>query len=298
MSNELKKAIYLLPTEGDGFDSYKTANPSSQISRPLITNYKKSQALRFRASLVGVVHGTMSTGDPASLIVTEFRFESGDAARRFKSATIEYVFQSEDETSDELRPEIYNIAPSGAWSIDPLDTPDTLASTTVTSIESPPSPGLPQPRVARRESIDSMATIKHAPRFRWALRQTQDGREHATLVGLTRTREEYGGKNIATWVLRENRSTMSGIPTVLQTAVLLRRCSNDDFVATLNIQAEVDLKYSMSTALKNVAGLVPRNNPIFFKVDEPQMGNLGVIDKKRLDEVDLTDHMSVISIRR
>jgi hypothetical protein len=143
-----------------------------------------------------------------------------------------------------------------------------------------------------------MATIKYASRFRWDLRQTQDDREHASLIGLTRVGEEYGGKNIATWLLRENHSTMSGIPTVLQTAVLLKRRSNYNFIATLNIQAEVDLKYSMSTALKNVAGLVPRNNPIFFKVDEPQMGNFGVIDKKRLDKVNLTDHTSVISIRR
>ncbi|KAE8448024.1 hypothetical protein EG329_009947 [Mollisiaceae sp. DMI_Dod_QoI] len=294
MSNE-PKAIYLLPTEGDGFDSYKTTNPSSQISRPLIANYKKSQALRFRASLVGVIHGTLSTGGaPASLIVTEFRFESGDAARRFKSATIEYIFLSEDETSDKLRPEICRIAPSGAFSIDPLDT---SAPTAVTSVESPSSPG-PPPRMARRESIDSMATIKHAPRVHWKLNETQDAREHATLTGLTRTREDYGGKNIATWVLRENRSTMSGIPTVLQTAVLLKRRNNDDFMATLNIQAEVDLKYSMSTALKNVAGLVPRNNPIYFKVDQPLMGNLGGIDKDRLHDVKLGDHMSVVSIKR
>jgi hypothetical protein len=248
--------------------------------------------------LVGVVHGTLSTGDPASLIVTEFRFESGDAARRFKSATIEYVFLSKDETSDELRPEIYEIAPSGAWSIDPLDTPDTSASTTVASVESPPSPGLPPPRVARRASFNSIVTINHAPQFRWNLHQTQDGREDAALIGLTQVREDYGGKNIATWVLRENRSTMSGIPNVLQTAVLLKRRNDDEFIATVNIQAEVDLKYSMSTTLKNVAGVVPRNNAISFKVNEPLMGNLGVIDEKNLDKVYLTKHTSVFSIRR
>ncbi|KAF4627021.1 hypothetical protein G7Y89_g11136 [Cudoniella acicularis] len=297
MSNE-PKAIYLLPTEGDGFGSFKIANSPSQISRPLITSYKKSQALRFRVSLVGVVHGTLSTGEPASLIVTEFRFESGDAAQRFRAATINYVFLPEDETSDGPGPEIYDIAPSGAWLMEPADTPS-YTTVTSNSDDPPSSPVFEQPRMlARRDSIDSTTTTRHVTRVRWEFIQAYEPQGRSSLTGHTIRGGERGGKNIAIWNLRENPSTKSGIPTVLQTAVLLKRSSNANFVATLEIQAEVDLRYAMSEALKKIAGLMPRSNALHFKVDQQRLGNIGMIDDTSLDKVSLGQYINAVSTRR
>jgi hypothetical protein len=86
----------------------------------------------------------------------------------------------------------------------------------------------------------------------------------------------------------ESLSTQSGIPTVLRTVVLLERSNDANFRATLDIQAEVDVAYSISTAFKNIAGSVPRTDPIIFDIKKP-IGDLSLDDEEnsRLDKVQL-----------
>lgn len=299
--------IELLPTEGDGFGSLATANPPSQSYRqPLITSYKKSQALRFSWSLVDVVHGTLSNGERASLIVTRFSFESGNAARRFKSATINYVFLPEDSFSD--GPIIENISPLGEFLMVPPDAP---ASTDVDGLSASFSkaalidPALSNLRITRRESFNSMSSSRTI-RIPWAFADLADLDDseiiqgQPTLTGLTRCLgHEGGGDNTARWVLRENTSTKRGIPTVLQTAVLLRRSNDANFIATVDIQAEVDLAHAMSTAFKNIAGLVPRDDPIRFAVDANTGTDNNILNKwDHLDDVKLRDYREVASTKR
>jgi hypothetical protein len=299
--------IELLPTEGDGFGSLTTANSTSQSYRPLITSYKKSQALRFSWSLVDVAHGKLSTGEPASLIVTKFSFESGNAARRFKSATINYVFLPADSSSD--GPVIKDISPSGEWLMVP---PDTSASTDVDELSSSfskaslsepvPFPALSQLRTPRRDSFNSMSSSRTI-RIPWkfaALDNPELIQGQPTLTGLTRwLGHEGGGDNTARWVLRENTSTKRGIPTVIQTAVLLKHSINANFIATVDIQAEVDLVHAMSTALRNIAGLMSRDEPIRFRVDSnPCTDDILLDNLDHLDYVDLREYMTIASTKR
>jgi hypothetical protein len=302
--------IELLPTEGDGFGSLTAANsPSQSYRQPLITSYKKSQALRFSWSLVDVVHGKLSTGEPASLIVTRFSFESGNATRRFKSATINYAFLPADSFSD--GPVIEHISPSGEWLMIP---PDTSASTDVDELsasfskadlsESVPftAPALSNLRDTRRDSFNSMSSSRTI-RIPWTFADLDDSeiiQRQPTLTGLTRCLgHEGGGDNTARWVLRENTSTKRGIPTVLQTAVLLRRSNYDDFIATVEIQAEVELAHAMSTAFKNIAGLVPRDDPIRFGVDTNTCTDNNILNKwDHLDDVKLRDYREVSETKR
>jgi hypothetical protein len=299
--------IELLPTEGDGFGSLTAAKSPSQTYRSLITSYKKSQALRFSWSLVDVAHGKLSTGEPASLIVTRFSFEGRKAARRFKSASINYVFLPEDSFSD--GPVVEDISPSGEWLMIP---PDTSASTDVDDLsgsfskaalsEPVPFPALSQPRLTRRDSFDSISSIRTI-RIPWVFADLENPKiiqGQPTLTGLTRCLGHEGsGDNTARWVLRENTSTKRGIPTVFQTAVLLRRSNNANFIATVAIQAEIDLAHAISTAFKNTAGLVPRDDPIRFRVDANTLTDENILDNwDHLDYVDLREYMMVASTKR
>jgi hypothetical protein len=100
--------------------------------------------------------------------------------------------------------------------------------------------------------------------------------------------------NITRWVLRENTSTRRGIPTFLQTATLLKRSSNTNFITTVDIQAGVDLAHTMSTSFRNIASLVPRDEPILFRVDNNSCIDSTLLDDLgHLDYVDLRGYINV-----
>lgn len=298
-------SLDLLPAKGDGFPP-KTANSPYQGYQPLITSHKRSQALRVRASVVNVVHGTLSTGDQATLIITEFRFESGDAARRFRSATINYVFLPMEKGSD--GPVIFGMAPLGENYMVPLRDTSTAKDVPSTKPTSAMSSRYGMP--IRRDSTSSIAT-KGDAHLSWKLEAPSDApslQEEATVSGVTRwlgrvgdgNNKGYGhGDNSARWVLRESFSTKGGIPTVFQTAVLLKRTSDTNFIATLEIQAEVDLMSATATAFRNVVGRSPTDDPIVFRTDEvssssdPGMGNVN-----RLDKIDLSEYTHIESMSR
>ncbi len=86
------------------------------------------------------------------MIVTEFRFASDDGAQRFKSATINYVFQPEDDAADEAGPEIFKIEPEGKWLIERTEAPAS------DDPDPPPSPKLAQPGILNRR----YSTVFHA----------------------------------------------------------------------------------------------------------------------------------------
>jgi hypothetical protein len=221
------------------------------------------------------------------LIVTEFRFASRDAAQRFKSATINYVFLPEDEASDEPGPEIDKIEPYGKWLMEHTEASTSMSGT---SDDPSPSPGM----LNRRESISSFATTR-AARVDWKFERIVDHasatEEQATLMGILRSGNQFDDENMATWYLEENPSTKSGIPTVFKTAVLLKRASDANFVATLDVQAEVDFRYQISAAFNRLTMAGLRNNAFHFNMKESR-GSIDVKDINALDQVELTGYTS------
>jgi hypothetical protein len=76
-------------------------------------------------------------------------------------------------------------------------------------------------------------------------------------------------------------------------ATLLKRSSNTNFIATINIQAGVDLTHTMSVAFRNIASLVPRDEPILFRVDNSYIDNTILDGLDYLDYVNLRDYINV-----
>jgi hypothetical protein len=115
-------------------------------------------------------------------------------------------------------------------------------------------------------------------------------------MGIIRFGNERDDENIATWYLSENPSRKSGILIVLTTAVLLVHPSDANFAATLDIQAEVDFRYNLSTAFKKMVSLVPKSDAISFNTKQ-LLGNIKVENLNALDKVDLLAYRNIASTR-
>jgi hypothetical protein len=76
-------------------------------------------------------------------------------------------------------------------------------------------------------------------------------------------------------------------------ATLLKRSSNTNFIATINIQAGVDLTHTMSVAFRNIASLVPRGEPILFRVNNSYIDNTILDGLDYLDYINLRDYINI-----
>lgn len=107
-----------LSDPGDEGSRFRLRNAPGEIQRPYILDSDNCE-LTVQGDLLNVVHGkwTPDDGSPeATLIVAEFRFLGGDHARRFRAATINFVF-SQPSTKNRGCPEIVSIAPAGHFSM-------------------------------------------------------------------------------------------------------------------------------------------------------------------------------------
>jgi len=107
----------------------------------------------------------------------------------------------------------------------------------------------------------------------WELTKSVEKTDRGTLIGLTRIEGKFNGpsvKNAARWILSENHSQSDGLPSYLRTAILLKRKNNQQFEAGIKVQAEVDMRYSVTRSLRRFAGA--KVDPIIF---DPTVGPLG-----------------------
>lgn len=90
---------------------------------------------------------------------------------------------------------------------------------------------------------------------------SQDKQDQTTMNGTIRYEgRPGGGKNAARWVLMENNSQKSGIPSFLRTLILLQREDSKKFTAVVKIATQVDFK----AALKSLFGKKDKDDPVHF----------------------------------
>lgn len=70
--------------------------------------------------------------------------------------------------------------------------------------------------------------------------------------------------------MTENHSQGDGLPSLLRTAILLKRKNDQRFEAEINVKADVDVVYSIKQTLRNFTGR--KVDPIIF---DPSVGPLG-----------------------
>jgi hypothetical protein len=238
----------------------------------------RGKYVAIQADLVGVVHGKLKDGTPATLIMTDFRFLSFKAARRVAWAQITYKFRP-DAGSASRGPDVINISPLGSFALRPIskhvESSRQAQFTAQAGGALPVTPGIAL-GLETKESYDTSAQM--------------------SLTGAMRMEDrESGGKDTARWALMENSTTKTGTPTYLRTAILLRRRHDEAaqrFQATVEIQVTADVKTNLEQMLKRLSGGIPKDSPATF---DPAKSSLGFDELKNrpLDEIDLDAIRSV-----
>ena len=247
----------ILHPVGEG--SYRVKNYEDQ--RPNIVDRMTGKSLMVKASLDGGVHGTMKApdGDLATLIFMEFQFSHTKSTRRFQSAEIIMTFSGARSERDSAEgsmigsdPEVKDIQPRYRSCFLP----------TKTKVDVKHSAHLSGQGGAYGANMDTG----------WAWERNQSFEtEHEIVVngGMSQEGRSDGADNTVRWALMENGKEKKGIPSVLRTAVLLKRETpshghSGRFQATVKIEACVDLVSFAQTMTDKVFGKIPLDEPVLF----------------------------------
>lgn len=263
--SEVESFCILLDESKEG--AYHIKNGPDEVQRRHVID--RGNELMVQADLREVIHGCLSpSGQPASLIITDFQFIPGKSNRRFRSATIIMRFAAITDSSA-IDPEVFDIAPKGHFSIQPTKKAVELTRSANVSLQG------------------GAGGLSTGGGLGWELKESSDKEDRTSISGTMRLeRRSCGAKNTAQWVLMENHTQKTGIPTLIRTAVLLRRAptaADQQFQATVEITASVDTVSSLENFRDRVFGKVPVDDPVIFDptivaiksdIDEDNLGNV------------------------
>ena len=265
-----------LQPEGNTRNTFHTQNAyPGQIERSDFFDYGSD--LKAQGSLVDVIHGTMDSSPsspPATLIITDFQFISLDASRRFRYARIELHF-SDIDPGDHNPPEVKAIAPEGSFSLNQTEEIRELK------------------RAAKADAGAAMvANVSMG--LEWSITQTSTTTKSAKLGGLqTKQDRRKEPKNLPVWSLDENNSDNKGIPSLLRTAILLRRNNDKNFLGHITVEAKVDWKTRYNLESRKADGQI---DPVTFDPKKTRVIPIPpYIDATNLGSVDLTQLAAVQS---
>lgn len=267
--------VYLFP-EGDEGSGFRTRNEPGEKFRGVLVNTPHRSTLSVRGSIVEIRHGTLAPdGNPASLLVFEFRFQSGAENRRFRNATITVRF-SDANAQAQLDPEVYRIAPDKSHRLHKTVTPKEITRGVNASLNV------------------GTGLAGGALGFQWEVREPKAIEHSARLSGRPMLMEkDFGRDNAAEWSMEEHTGSKDGIPTFLRTAVLLQRRADLPFRMTLQIESKVDFV----SGVRRLFGLdeLDEVDPVEIDptLEQSDGSDLGGIVLEHLDGLDLGSYSGV-----
>ncbi|KAI1458769.1 hypothetical protein F4805DRAFT_113710 [Annulohypoxylon moriforme] len=242
-----------------------------------------SNALVVQCDLSQIIHGTMvEGGSPATLLVFQFAFVPRSNKRRFEEAEITITFSAGS---------VQAITPSNTWA--------TLQSEKERELSHSVSPGLEA----------AFGPGKATVGYTWQLKESKTIESHSSVVGTTHTlgqarTEAKPRVNTVFWGLYENPDTKSGIPSFIQTAVLLKRekTTNEPlgqkFNADITISGKVDnrkwAKDKWENVTKSMSGQSRKGAEVIFN---PEKSKGSVQDANNLRDVKLDTYKQLVTIR-
>ena len=264
--------INLLKT-GDEGSHFRTENdPSDPWQR---ANYiERKGAVDVRCSCLDVVHGDFSTSSDlfATLIVLDFRFDERKRARRFRSVDIELEFKGMN--LGDSGPEVFAAYPIGRMSL----VPTTQHEDTTRSLN------LQLGGAAPIGGITATGTVG------WEKSIARDTGDQTTVTGSIDLKgRNYPPSNCVSWTLLENKTTQTGVPESMRTAILLKRMDEDPFQCVVKIDAKVDIR----STLERMFGRMPKDDPVLFK---PQLGSTDNLQKYNKEELGKFELKSVCDV--
>lgn len=276
MANPLPTFQVILDPEGEG-GSLRYQNAPGEVQRRHLVD--RGNSLVVQGELVDVVHGRLSPlGDDGTIIITDFHFIPSKNSRRFKNAAVTLRFKSDDPAAADV--EVLDSAPKGHHSL--LATTETVELTK-----------------SANANIAAGTVVTAGAGLGWELKHSTEKKHQTTLSGSIRLEgRPYGGKNTVRWTISENPSQKTGIPTMLRTAVLLRRKQKQDgdavkFLAEVDIRCSVDFVSSLEEGVDSLVGRIPRDDPVIF--DPTQPPTTTTFDIEELAKQNLTTHCAVLT---
>lgn len=119
----------------------------------------------------------------------------------------------------------------------------------------------------------------------WNRSQSATIADHISLYGTTKFIHQSGGEpDGAEWVLENNGSQRSGIPSSLTTAVLVKRKPDRAFIGAIGVRAKTGLG---SVAEILYGGTKPKVDPVVF--DTTLVPSSANYDPQNLDSIALDD---------
>ncbi|KAG9233404.1 hypothetical protein BJ875DRAFT_512223 [Amylocarpus encephaloides] len=247
--------------------------PSSGMAGPIIDRGKR---LIVQAELGDVIHGSSTPeGEPATLLILDFRFLSASHERRFRAVEIELEFWNTKVDGD---PVLVKIAPAGVFHLNPTAR---LEESIITM-----GAGL---GLSGGGAFVTIGANAHASWSRYSATQLTDA---TSLAGsLHRRGRNWGKPNTARLVMNENPAQKDGVPTQLRAAMLLERAEPDEpFEMRVHVKASVDMRYQSTQLLKQWAGRdITKDSVLFDPSARAGLGQASVtaIDRASLAAVDL-----------
>ncbi|RAH64364.1 uncharacterized protein BO66DRAFT_444048 [Aspergillus aculeatinus CBS 121060] len=217
--------INLIPT-GDEND-FRTKNEDGEVFRAVMVSSPNDSTLSMRGKIEEIHHGQMThegQSHPATLLLFDFRFQSEASRRRYCTAKIVLEFFDQ----------------GGVRSKDPI------------VVEMAPTMTKYLNRTSRtretKNSATASAQVGQGPfssglGFGWEVQETRTS-NYSTRVSARPWHSDpsSANENAVIWSMEENGHKKDGVPSFLQTAVLIRRSGNRPFMAKLRVDSKVDFR--------------------------------------------------------
>ncbi|KAL7800593.1 hypothetical protein V8C43DRAFT_274333 [Trichoderma afarasin] len=241
--------------------NFRTENDPSNLDQRENVIHRKG-LVYINCDFKDIAHGYYSrtSDDLSSLVVLYFRFEPLYNSHRIKHVNIEVKFSG--ILASDFDPVVKHISLDGHFGIQPTTQSESVTHGVGASV----GYNLVSAQVSREKTTEQKTT------------------DMATVQGFRDTvGRNYGKKNAACWILRENNTTKTGVPTSMQTAILLERTDMSRFQAHFTIRVKLDTIASALSAFRSD----PRDHPVFFNPQLDATSNLKEYDTDALGEEDI-----------
>ncbi|KAI1123724.1 hypothetical protein F5Y10DRAFT_280714 [Nemania abortiva] len=258
-----------LGDEGSGYHTRNDPDPLRRYQRTTITERRGAVEMRCKAR--EVVHGSVEpSGDHATLLVYDFSFNAAKIGRRITSANISFRFYGMQPTSS--TPRVHELAPYGRFILLPTSREESSIIGTEVNVGG------------------GFLGANIGGVVKWEMTTSSTTNDATILNGATEC-DDFGNETGVNWIIHENKTTKSGIPSFLRVAILLSREDNKGFLGSFEAKLEADWKTEMSRFF----GTTSRDDPILFDPQQKptknlcpagyDLGNLAAVDLKAISDI-------------
>lgn len=210
---------------------------------------------------IDIVHGYHSadSDDLCSVVVLKFRFEPLEGSHRIKKAEIQVTFSPKNKGDPD--PVIDKMYPEGHFTVQPTTQHETVETSGGGKI------GV------------NVGGVEVGAEFKRDTTVEKDTTDSTTVQGFILTEgRNYGKPNSVWWTLRENKTRMTGVPTSMQAAILLKRKDMSKFQAHFTIKIFPNWLAAALSFMKSD----PKDDPVTFDPWRDPTNKLQVYDTNEL----------------